>query len=52
MKNKIKIIKLSLEEFIEKYYSNYLEEKFGDIWMDVVIEELLREENIKIEFIN
>jgi len=50
MKNKI--IKLSVEEFIEKYYTEYLEEKYGDSWMDVIIEELLREENIEIKFID
>ena len=47
-----KIIKLSVEEFIEKYYNEYLEEKYGDSWMDVIIEELLREENIEIKFID
>ena len=51
MKNKYKIIKLSVEEFIEKYYNKYLEEKYEDNWMDVVIEELLKD-NIKIEFID
>ena len=49
MKNKI--IKLSVEEFIDKYDNKYLEEKYGDNWMDVVIEELLKD-NIKIEFID
>jgi hypothetical protein len=47
----IKIEKISIEEFIEKYYNEYLNEKYGDSWMDVVIEELLRD-NIKIEFID
>ena len=47
----IKIEKLDIEEFIEKYYNEYLYEKYGDSWMDVVIEELLRN-NIKIEFID
>ena len=47
----IKIEKISIDEFIEKYYNEYLNEKYGDSWMDVVIEELLRD-NIKIEFID
>jgi len=47
----IKIEKISIDEFIEKYYNEYLDEKYGDSWMDVVIEELLRD-NIKIEFID
>jgi hypothetical protein len=51
MKTKYKIVKLTVEQFIEKYYSKYLEEKYGDTWMDVVIEELLTD-NIKVEFIS
>jgi hypothetical protein len=49
MKTKYKTLKLTVEQFIEKYYSEYLEEKYGDTWMDVVIEELLGD-NIKVEF--
>ena len=47
---KMKYIKMSIEEFIEKYYNEYLEEKYGDEWRDVVLNELL-ENNISIEFI-
>jgi len=51
MKTKYKIVKLTVDQFIENYWTEYLEEKFGDTWMDVVIEELLTD-NIKVEFIS
>ena len=51
MKTKYKIVKLTVDQFIENYWTEYLEEKFGDNWMDVVIEELLTD-NIKVEFIS
>jgi hypothetical protein len=45
------IIKIKVEEFIEKYYNEYLKEKYGDDWMDIIINELRDKENIIIEFI-
>jgi len=45
------IIKIKVEEFIEKYYNEYLEEKYGDDWMDIIINELRDKENIIVEFI-
>ena len=50
MKNKITTIKLTPEQFIEKYYTDYLFDEYGDEWTDIVVEELLENENIKIEF--
>ena len=46
----IKTIKMTPVQFTEKYGSDYIMEKFGDDWMDVVLNEL-EEEGIKIEFI-
>ena len=50
MQNKITTIKLTPEQFTEKYYTDFLFDKYGDEWTDIVIEELLENENIKIEF--
>jgi len=50
MKNKITKIKLTPEQFTEKYYTDDLFDKYGDEWTDIVVEELLREENTEIEF--
>jgi len=47
--NKIKILKITPNKFSEKYYSEELEYKFGDDWMDVVIKEL-EEKGIEVEF--
>ena len=45
----IKTIKMTPVQFTEKYGSDYISEKFGDDWMDVVLNEL-EEKGIKIEF--
>jgi hypothetical protein len=44
-------IKLTPEQFTEKYYTDYLFDKYGDEWTDTVIEYLFKEKNIEIEFV-
>jgi hypothetical protein len=44
----IKVVKMTPLQFIAKYGG--AEEKYGEGWEDVVIEALLRDENIQIDF--
>jgi hypothetical protein len=46
---KIKVLKITPDKFSEKYYSEELEYKFGNDWMEEVIKEL-EEKGIKVEF--
>lgn len=41
---------MTIDEFYNKYYE-FNSEKYGDNWMDVVIEQLLKE-GITIEFVD
>jgi len=42
-------IKMSLDAFIEKFGNEYIMDKYGDEWVDVVLREL-EEQGIKIVF--
>ena len=48
-KMKTKTIKITPEKFHQLYYKVELEIKYGEDWMDRVVEDL-EEEGIKIEF--
>ena len=46
---KVKLLKITPINFSSKYYTVELEIKYGEDWMDRVVEEL-EEKGIKVEF--
>lgn len=43
-------IKYTYEEFVAEYYTDYIGEKYGDEWVDVVEKELL-DKGIEVEWV-